>query len=195
MRRLTDSDLYLVQRSWGHSMPKSGKATINRRVQEVSRLLLAGAEFAEIRQYASDHGWRISDRQVHRYMAAAYEGLATTTDRTRKQLLGRHLMQRRALYARALKSGDLKTALQILRDEADLEALYPPSRQEITGRDGEPLQVEHEARMRVDGIRRLLDEPEYLDYLRQRAMGADTGPLRADGEPGALANGSPSRAR
>ena len=34
-------------------------------------------------------------------------------------------MQRRAIYARSLKNGDLRTALQTLRDEAELEGLYP----------------------------------------------------------------------
>ena len=34
-------------------------------------------------------------------------------------------MQRRALYARALKTSDVRTALLVLRDEAALEGLYP----------------------------------------------------------------------
>jgi hypothetical protein len=51
--------------------------------------------------------------------------LAEAINRDQRQLLGRHLMQRRALYARALKTSDVRTALNVLRDEATLEGLYP----------------------------------------------------------------------
>jgi hypothetical protein len=106
-------------------MAKSNTATVIRRVNEVGRLILSGAEFAEIRQYAADQNWRVSGRQIRRYMQRCYTRLAQATDRDRKELLGRHLMQRRAIYARSLKNNDLRTALQTLRDEAELEGLYP----------------------------------------------------------------------
>jgi hypothetical protein len=109
-------------------MAKSDKATILRRIDDVTRLVLAGAEFADIRQYASDQVWQVSQRQIRRYLEAAYKRLAQTTKRDRKQLLGRHLMQRRALYARSLKGNDVRTALQVLRDEAALQGLYPPTK-------------------------------------------------------------------
>src|SRR3990172_1628008 len=110
------------------AVAKADKTTVNRRIQDVVRLLLAGAEFAEIRQYASDQDWKVSDRQVRRYMEAAYRRVARVTKRNSTELLGRHLMQRRALYARALKGNDLRTALQVLRDEASLQGLYPPTK-------------------------------------------------------------------
>ena len=47
-------------------MAKSTKSTVLRRVQDVLRLVLAGAEFADIRQYTSDLGWQVSERQVCR---------------------------------------------------------------------------------------------------------------------------------
>jgi hypothetical protein len=88
-------------------------------------MLLDGAEFAEIRQFASDSGWNVTDRQLWRYQRAAYRKVVKITERDRVGLLGRHLMQRRSLYARALKANDLRTALQVLRDEAELQGLYP----------------------------------------------------------------------
>jgi hypothetical protein len=118
-------------------MGRSDKATVITRVQEVSRLVLAGAEFADIRQFASDHGWQIGDRQVRRYIELVYERLAESTQRDREQLLGRHLMQRRALYARAVKSSDYRAALMILRDEAELSGLYPPTKVAPTTPDGQ----------------------------------------------------------
>jgi hypothetical protein len=79
------------------------------------------AEFAEIRQFASDSGWNVTDRQLWRYQRAAYRKVVKITERDRVGLLGRHLMQRRSLYARAIKDNDLRTALQVLRDEAELQ--------------------------------------------------------------------------
>jgi hypothetical protein len=104
-------------------MSRSDKATVIQRVNDVLRLLLAGAEFAEIRQFASAHGWNVTDRQIRRYQEAAYRRVAKIAQRDQVQSLGRHLMQRRALYARAVKNNDLRTALQILRDEAALQGL------------------------------------------------------------------------
>src|SRR5258708_5772046 len=106
-------------------MAKSNTATVLTRVNEAGRLILSGAAFAELRQSASDPNWRVSGRQIRRYMQRCYTRLAQATDRDRKELMGRHLMQRRAIYARSLKNGDLRTALQPLRDEAELEGLYP----------------------------------------------------------------------
>ncbi len=96
----------------------ASKSTIRHRVQEVLRLTLAGAEFPEIRQHATQQGWEVSDRQIRRYMEAAYRHFSKMTIRDVEQLLGRHIMQRRSLFARALKNNDLRTALAILQDEA-----------------------------------------------------------------------------
>lgn len=118
-------------------MAKSDKATVLARVQDVVRLVLAGAEFGDIRQYAADRNWQVSERQLRRYQDRAYRRLARDSTRDRKQLLGRHLSQRRALYARAIKGNDVRTALQVLRDEAALQGLYPPTKIAPTTPDGE----------------------------------------------------------
>ncbi len=117
-------------------MPKSDKATVLARIQDLTKLVLAGAEFADIRQYAADRDWKLSERQLRRYQEMVYEKLAESTQRNRDQLLGRHLMQRRALYARAVKASDFRAALMILKDEAELEALYPPTKIAPTSPDG-----------------------------------------------------------
>ncbi len=153
-------------------MAKADKSTILRRTQDVLRLLLAGAEFEDIRQYASDQGWTLSDRQLRRYQEQAYRRVAVATHRDATQLLGRHLMQRRALYARALKTEDLRTALQVLRDEAALEGLYPnktiaPTLQHeqipYEGSAGPPL-------TREERFRRLLAAEEAEDQMELRLL-------------------------
>lgn len=117
-------------------LPKSDKATVLSRIQDLTKLVLAGAEFSDIRQYAAERDWKLSERQLRRYQEMVYEKLAESTQRNRDQLLGRHLMQRRALYARAVKASDFRAALMILKDEAELEALYPPTKIAPTSPDG-----------------------------------------------------------
>jgi hypothetical protein len=90
-------------------------------------LSVAGAEFADIRKFGLAQGWNVSDRQIRRYQQHADREMAKTAGRDRTQLLGRHLLQRRALFAQAWKKQDLGTALQIGRDEAQLLGLYPSS--------------------------------------------------------------------
>ena len=107
-------------------MAKSTKGVVMQRLQDLTKLILAGADFGDIQQFAASQNWNVSLRQLRRYQEQVYARLAESTQRNRTQLLGRHLMQRRALYARAVKISDLRAALLILKDEAELEGLYPP---------------------------------------------------------------------
>ena len=59
-------------------MSRSDKPTIKCRVDDVVRLLVAGAGLAGIQQYAAAHGWGVSNRQVRRYHEMAYKRLAVT---------------------------------------------------------------------------------------------------------------------
>src|SRR5215510_1924191 len=124
---------------------KSTKAEVRKRVEEVFKLRLGGAEFADIREYARapEQAWNVSDSQLWRYIAAADKLVKERFDARADHLLHRHLLQRRTLYAHAMGAGDFRTALAILQDEAKLEGLYPPTKTELTGKDGGPLQYEH----------------------------------------------------
>lgn len=104
-------------------MAKCNKVTALQRTDDVLKILLAGGEYEDIKQYAASKGWKISERQIRRYMQLAYERLADATNQNLKSLMGRHLMQRRGLYARALKTNDVRTALLVLKDEAMLQGL------------------------------------------------------------------------
>jgi hypothetical protein len=109
---------------------KSTKAETAARVEEVFKLRLGGAEFADIRQFASapEQQWNVSDRQLWRYIQAADKLVKERFDAKAEHLLARHLLQRRTLYAHAMGAGDFRTALAVLQDEAKLEGLYPPQK-------------------------------------------------------------------
>jgi hypothetical protein len=105
-------------------MAKATKAEVAERVEAVLRARLDGAQFHDIRQYAAEKEWGVSERQLWRYVAASDEMLAQRQERDRGKLFARHVAQRQALYARAVKSGNYRVALAAARDEAELLCLY-----------------------------------------------------------------------
>ena len=68
--------------------------------------------------------WDVSDGQLWRYIAAADKLCQQRYDARAAHLLARHLLRRERLYAHTLEVGDFKTALAILKDEAELEGHY-----------------------------------------------------------------------
>ncbi len=119
--------------------PKSTLAEVRRRVYEVLKLRLGGAEFADLREYAlaPEQAWNVSDGQLWRYVRAADRLCKRHFDAKAGHLLARHLLQRRQLYAHAMGAGDFRTALAVLQDEAKLEGLYPPQKIAPTNPEGD----------------------------------------------------------
>jgi hypothetical protein len=111
---------------------KQTQVEVLKRVEEILQIRLAGAEFVDIRQHAAEKGWQISDRQLWRYIQKSDAILAESLERDREKLLNRHRAQRFALYARAMSVSDYRTALAVLKDQAQLEGLYPASSQKVT---------------------------------------------------------------
>src|SRR5215207_1756416 len=103
----------------------SDKAEMLKRVEEVLRIRLDGAQFHDVSAYAEEKGWGIKERQVRNLMQRADELLVERQDKSRKQVIARHLAQRMALYARALNAADYRTALAILDSDAKLRGLFP----------------------------------------------------------------------
>ena len=104
------------------------------RVEEVYAVVLLGAEFGDLRDYATDQGWQATDADLADYHAEALKLCEARAPRSREQALARHLLQRRALYARAMESGDWNTALAVAKDEARLMGLYDREEEKPPGR-------------------------------------------------------------
>jgi hypothetical protein len=118
-------------------MAKADKALAARRVDDILRIRLDGAQFWDVREFVrekekeqgsawflADGETPLSESQIRRYQQKADALMAESHERSRKKLLRRHLAQRRNLYARATTTGDLRTALACLRDEGELLGLY-----------------------------------------------------------------------
>jgi len=118
-------------------MPKADKALVARRVEDILRIRLDGAQYWDVREYVREQeaeegsawfvgeGNPLSDAQVRRYQQRADALIYESHDSSRKRLFRRHLAQRKALYARAVTTGDIRAALAVLQDEARLTRLYP----------------------------------------------------------------------
>jgi hypothetical protein len=122
-------------------MKRASDAEVAARVEEVLHCRLNGAEFHDLQAHAREKGWQVSERQLWRYVAAADELVERTFEPDRQKVFRRHILQRRALYARALQDGDYRTALAVLRDEAELHGLYT-RKVELSGAGGGPIKVE-----------------------------------------------------
>jgi hypothetical protein len=140
-------------------MGKATKAQTAARVEELVQVRLDGAFlFSQIREYArerekeKDTPWTLaegdeplSDGQLRRLVQRADEAIAKSIERSRKRLLRRHLAQRRNLYARAVTTGEIRTALAVLQDEADLLGFYKQ-------------RVEHSGRLEETPVEQMSDE-------------------------------------
>ena len=151
---------------------KATQAIIRQRVEQVMRIRLAGAEFHEIRQYAAENDaetgrpWNVSERQLWRYVSAADDLLDKYLERDKGKIFNRHIGQRRALFARAMEAGDLRTALAVAKDEAELYGIYAPKKIAPTDPEGN----------RSYGLAEIVPELQIaVDRLRQEAGGTYSG--------------------
>jgi len=117
--------------------PRPTNATVQLRIEEILRIRLDGAEIWDVREYVREKEheagsvWKLSkgrkplsDSQLWRYMAEADKLIAESCRASRKKLIRRHLAQRRNLFAKAVNAGDYRTALAVVRDEAEMQGLY-----------------------------------------------------------------------
>jgi hypothetical protein len=104
---------------------KTEAAEVAKRVDAVLRIVLDGAQFHDVMQYAEEQKWGLKERQVREYLSRANELLAERLEKNRKRTIARRISQREALFARALNAADYRTALAILSDLDKLQGHYP----------------------------------------------------------------------
>jgi len=163
---------------------KATKATIRQRVEELLAIRLDGALFPDMRQYVAEKeaageapwaipegGKPVSERTLWRYIALTEKLMAESVKESRKKLLRRHLAQRMSLYAKAVSQGDVRAALAVLRDEAELQGLY----------DADLYQQVEELKRQIEEIKHSghPDHPQRTPEIAPRAAAA----APAGGEP------------
>jgi hypothetical protein len=108
---------------------KAESAEVAKRIDEILRIRIDGAQYHDVVQYVAEKGWDLKERQVRNYMRKADDLLVERQERNRKRLVARHVAQREALFARAVNGADHRTALAILTDLAKLQGLYVTDRE------------------------------------------------------------------
>jgi predicted transcriptional regulator len=102
---------------------RTNKIEIGERVLCISQLLLEGKRTKEICRIASEK-WKISRRQVERYIASAYKNWYKEFEKRRRTILEYHVALRMNLYSISYEQKNYPICLQILKDLAKLEGLY-----------------------------------------------------------------------
>src|SRR5688572_16247454 len=118
--------------SWGTLMPKESRADraeMQKRIDEILRIRLDGAQFHDVMHFVAEKGWKLSERQVRNYMRKADELLVERREPSRKRLVARHIAMREALYARAVNGADLRTALAVADSLAKMQNLFSSERE------------------------------------------------------------------
>jgi hypothetical protein len=159
-------------------MAKADKALALRRVDDILRIRLDGAQWWDVREFVREKekepgsAWfladgepPLSDGQIRRYQQQADRLAYESHERSRRKLFRRHLAQRRHLYGRAVTTGDIRTALACAQDEARLLGLYPPQKIAPTDPTGSKeyaadVRAEYERlqKLPADELRRLYRE-------------------------------------
>jgi len=118
---------------------KSTSVELEARVSAIYRLLLSGMRRQEIIQYVADKtDWGVSERTIDTYMEHARKEIAEVTSEERQASLGMAYKRLDMLYFKSLLINDYKTALAVQKEINDINGIKV-LRQEITGKDGEPL--------------------------------------------------------
>ena len=102
---------------------RTNKIEIGERVLCISQLLLEGKRTKEICRIASEK-WKISRRQVERYITSAYKNWYKEFAKRRRTILEYHLALRMNLYRIAYEQENYRFCLTTLKDVAKLEGLY-----------------------------------------------------------------------
>jgi len=131
---------------------KPTKATLQKRLEEILEIRLSGATFFDARRYLAekeaageepwtipDGGRPVSERTLWRYLQQVDRMIAQTCREGRKRRIRLHIARRHNLYAKSVAQGDMRAALAVLRDLAELQGDYPSKKTELTGKAGGPI--------------------------------------------------------
>lgn len=146
--------------------PKADKMTSELRLNDMTSAILDGLqgwktiEYVRSQEKEAKSPWFVpdgisplTDGAIRKYLTRAYALLDKSHEKSRAKLRRRHLVQRAHLYARAMKEGELRVALSVLQDEAELHDLYPKPADDLA-RKIEHLEKQIDAIERAAGIPR-----------------------------------------
>ena len=118
---------------------KADKLTVEQRTEAVYRLILDGWTQEQICQNMSK-SFRVSDRQVYRYIDAAWQRIEEVAAPERAEHHGRAVA---AHYQMLREAKTVKEKATVWAALSRLLGLDAPKAVEVAGKNGTPIQVEH----------------------------------------------------
>lgn len=119
---------------------KATDAEVTQRVATIHKLMVAGASRASIVQYGSKT-WQITDRQVDDYIARAKKGITDQANKDKNHNLALALERMSDIYQQCYAAKNYKGAVSAQQEINRLLGLYAPTKTEMTGDGGGPLQI------------------------------------------------------
>ena len=119
---------------------RSNKVELQSRVNDVCERLLSGQKRSDIVHFATE-AWGISERQVDDYLAKARDAIANSNVVHRDFEIARALVRMNQIFNKAESAEDYKTAILAQQEINKLLALYMPTRSEVSGVNGKPLEI------------------------------------------------------
>lgn len=130
---------------------KATNAECNKRVNTIYKMMLAGADRAEIIQYGAET-YELGERAVDDLIFKVNIAFEEASKHIREAEFGKALTRLNNLYARSLKVQDFKTALSVQREINTLLGLNAPIRQDVRNYDMSKL-TDDELRAIIEGKR------------------------------------------
>ena len=119
---------------------KATQAEVDKRVTDVVKLIIAGAARAAILQHAATK-WEMSERQADEYIRRAKVLIQeeNSADRAANHALA--VARMNDIYQRTVRVQDYQRAIAAQRELNQLQGLYAPTKTEIAGEGGGPLNI------------------------------------------------------
>jgi hypothetical protein len=125
---------------------RSTQEELNRRVGEVSNLLITGQKRHQIVAHATENGWDVEERQIDTYIKKAKkllseEGRESKSDRD--ILFAISLRRLNLLFVKCMAIQDYQRALQAQKEINTLLALYEPQTKHVKVETWEDQAIEY----------------------------------------------------
>ncbi|MCC6131437.1 MAG: hypothetical protein IT186_16075 [Acidobacteria bacterium] len=134
---------------------KTKRVEVEARVDRVLTLIVGGAGVEDIRQFVANN-WALSPRQADLYAARARKILRERAVPLHEEAFNTALERYRSLYKTAVLDGDVRAAAIVQTRIDKLLGLEAPTKTEVSGRGGGPIQIE-----------RVLDDAELSARIRE----------------------------
>lgn len=114
---------------------------VQRRIDEIVTLLIERKRRLEIIDYANQQGWGVADSTIDHYTKRARQTLAKMAKKDREAAIGEADSTYDHIIRRSFAEGDLKTALAAQKEKCVLRGLNAPTKNEVSGPAGGPIQL------------------------------------------------------